>query len=305
MINSITSPVTSSNFRDLSFKITKDIVRAIREGAADFNMPWNSSAELGLPRNVHSRKAYRGVNILSLWGRGILREYRTPWWGTYQQWIELGCYVRAGERSTPIVFWDTYSGKDPEEERIEDRPKGRPYAKLFHVFNADQVEGFKTIRDEFIRDSFAEPEASDHFSFFSQIPSDVRFCGTVAGYSGITDSIRMPDKWRFPSEKALCSVLAHEHIHWTGHESRLKRNLTGRFGSESYAMEELVAELGAAFTCARLGMGLDPRKDHAPYLATWLFRLENDPGALFSAASLAQRASDYLFEQVAELSEVK
>lgn len=300
MINSITSPATSSNFRDLSFKITKDIVRAIREGAGEFAMPWNVCADLGLPRNVHSRKTYRGVNILSLWGRGLLREYRTPWWGTYQQWIELGCYVRAGERSTPIVFWDTYSGKDPEEEQLETRAKTRPYAKLFHVFNADQVEGFKSIRDEFIRDSFQEPEMADASSFFSQIPSAVHFGGTRAGYSGQHDLIRMPDKWRFESEKALCSVLAHEHIHWSGHESRLNRDLSGRFGSEAYAMEELVAELGAAFTCARLGMGLDPRKDHAPYLATWIFRLENDPGALFSAASLAQRASDYLFDAVAD-----
>src|SRR5262249_15541122 len=133
--------------------------------------------------------------------------------------------------------------------------------------------------------------------FFRAAGIDVRPGGNRAFYSPEADSIHMPPFEAFKEPLFYYSVLSHEGTHWTGAEKRLNRDLSGRFGSESYAMEELVAELGAAFLCAGLGLPTDPRRDHAPYIASWLKVLKNDKRAIFTAAAKAQQASDFLQHQ--------
>jgi antirestriction protein ArdC len=131
-------------------------------------------------------------------------------------------------------------------------------------------------------------------AFFAAIPAEVRHGGNRCYYDPAADRVQMVPFDRFESASAYYGVLAHELTHWTGAPSRLARDLSGRFGSEAYAMEELVAELGAAFTGGQLGLPIEPRRDHAPYIASWLKVLKGDGRAIFTAAGKAQEAMDYM-----------
>jgi antirestriction protein ArdC len=131
-------------------------------------------------------------------------------------------------------------------------------------------------------------------AFFQRQPATIWHGSDSAFYDPRADLVSMPSFSTFVSPDAFYSVLAHELAHWTGAKRRLDRDLSGRFGSEAYAMEELIAELGAAFVAGHLGLGCEPRTDHAPYIASWLRVLGSDPRAIVTAASKAQAAADYL-----------
>jgi len=133
-------------------------------------------------------------------------------------------------------------------------------------------------------------------TFVRNTGAAITYGGTTACYRPTPDDILMPDRARFVDEVHLCSTLLHEMSHWSGAKHRLDRNLSGRFGSESYAIEELVAELSASFLCADLGVTHDPRDNTATYLESWLKVLKNDKRAIITAAAKAQAAADYLHE---------
>jgi antirestriction protein ArdC len=161
----------------------------------------------------------------------------------------------------------------------------------FSVFAVEQVDGWTPpeipVRSPLERDQIVE-------AFFTAVGADVRHEGNRAYYSPTKDAIVLPEMDRFDKVADYYATSAHEHAHWTGHSSRLGRDLSGRFGSDSYAMEELCAELSAAFTCAALHLSPTPRPDHAAYLASWLRVLKADHSAIFHVASRAQAATDYL-----------
>ena len=141
-------------------------------------------------------------------------------------------------------------------------------------------------------------------AFFRTIGADVRHGGNQAYYRPSEDHIQMPPFQAFKENVSYYSTLAHEHTHWTAKADRCDRQLGKRFGDSAYAAEELIAELGAAFTCAHLGLSTEPRADHAQYIASWLRVLKADKRAIFTAASKAQQAADYLAKQGARVSEV-
>jgi antirestriction protein ArdC len=159
------------------------------------------------------------------------------------------------------------------------------------VFSAEQVDGWE-VPERQEKDTPERIAAAE--SFFAAIGADVRHGGNRAAYSPSQDAIVLPSLEQFSEASRYYSTSAHEHAHWTGHASRLARDLSGRFGTDSYAAEELVAELSAAFTCARLGLSAAPRPDHAQYLSSWLRVLRADAAAIFTAASKAQQATDFL-----------
>jgi len=164
-----------------------------------------------------------------------------------------------------------------------------PYC--FTVFNASQVDGWEAPAG-MPRDT---PEAiADADAFFAALGADVRYGGNKAGYAPVQDFITLPALAQFSTAVDFYATSAHEHAHWTGHASRLGRDLSNRFGDDRYAAEELVAELSSAMTCAHLGLSAVPRVDHAQYLASWLRVLRADPSALFTVASKAQAATDWL-----------
>ena len=281
--------------QDVYQRVTNQIIEAIERGAGDWKMPWHQTAgENFVPINAQSKKPYRGINILSLWAAAEERGYNTNLWATYKQWQELGANVRKAEKATLVVFWkfsDLGIDEGSKDEEREEESRRSVLARGYSVFNADQVDGFTPPEMSAIPDVERVQTAEN---FFSALGADIRHGGNRACYSPGTDHIQMPRFEVFQSAIAYYSTLAHESTHWTGAVSRLNRELSTRFGGEAYAAEELIAELGAAFLCAELGLSNEPRPDHAAYLASWLRVLKNDKRAIFTAASKAQAAVDYM-----------
>lgn len=273
--------------------ITNQIVSAIEEGAGLYKMPWHRArADITNPMNMTSGRSYRGLNVITLWMIAEAKQYQSGTWATYQQWQEKSAQVRKGEKSASVFFWKNLSeGRDTDQATTSDEEgRARFVARAYNVFNAEQVDGYEAPTVPTLSDAerIAKAEA-----FFAAIPADIRD-GNMACYVPSEDRVEMIPFDRFREAKGYYSVLAHELTHWSGAKQRLNRDLSGRFRSESYAMEELVAELGAAFITGQLGLPSEPRTDHAPYIASWLKVLKNDPRAIFTAACKAQAAADYL-----------
>jgi antirestriction protein ArdC len=264
--------------------VTAQVVAQIEAGAGAWRMPWQAIAETGQPVNALTGQPYRGGNHLVFGMVAVGKGYAGSW-ATYKQWQTLGAQVRRGEKSTHGVKWS----------RIEDKRAGetRMVPFCFYVFAAEQVDGYEPPAP-IVRDTPERIEAAE--TFFAALGADVRHGGNRAAYSPAGDFIMLPERDQFSEAHRYYSTAAHEHAHWSGHTSRLARDLTGRFGSDGYAAEELVAELSAAFTCSLLGISQAPRPDHAAYLSSWLRVLRADSSALFHAASGAQAATDFLAE---------
>ena len=280
---------------DVYARVTAQIVTAIENGlTGNWRMPWHTSGRYAFsPINVVSKKPYRGINTVCLWAAAQAKGYELGEWGTYQQWRERGAQVRKGEKSTLVVFWKFAS--DSGESDDGDTPKASSSQLLFtreySVFNACQVDGY-TPKPDAERSRLQRIAQAE--GFFGAIGADVRHGGNQAFYAPLTDHVQMPPFQSFRENAGYYSVLAHEHTHWTASASRCNRELGKRFGDSSYAAEELIAELGAAFTCAHLGLSTEPREDHAQYIQSWLKVLKADSRAIFTAASKAQQAADWL-----------
>lgn len=192
--------------------------------------------------------------------------------------------------------------KVAENEDGEDNPSRLPrlIARTSIVFNVEQVEGWQ---DELPLAPLGSAEELPHVETFVQATrAEIRHGGTVACFDRRMDRVRLPERaWFFATPtstatEAYYSTLLQELIHWTGAEKRLNRRFGERFGDDAYAAEELVAELGAAFLCAELGVSNAPRQDHAAYISTWLSILREDARAIFTAANAASAATQYLHE---------
>jgi antirestriction protein ArdC len=214
---------------------------------------------------------------------------------TYRQSQLLGGQVRKGERGTVVIFYRSYQARQDDEGEENDCPRTRRVLKSFAVFNACQIDG---LPDRF----FPEPRPlplrteRDHVldCFFAAIPARICHGGAEAFYSRDLDQVTMPEPGLFRDLDHYRATLAHELSHWTGHESRLARQLGGRFGSEAYAMEELVAELSSAMLGAELGLPVAHLDHHASYLASWLKVLKADSRAILTLAAKAEEAASLL-----------
>lgn len=277
---------------DLYQTITDRIVSAIERGAGEWRMPWHTATDnIALPHNVTGR-AYRGVNVLLLWAAAEASGYDSPLWATYKQWQERGAQIRKGEKATIIIFWKRTETALENEESEDDETRTRLIARAYSVFNAAQVDGFEPKEPVSLATG---PERIDTVeAFFQKVGADVRYGGDKVFYAPAGDYIQIPELRQFDAADRYYSTLAHEHVHWTGAKHRCARDLGRRFGAEAYALEELIAELGVAFLCADLRLSNEPREDHAAYVAHWLKVLKNDKRAIFTAASKAQAAVDYL-----------
>ncbi|MFO0887917.1 MAG: zincin-like metallopeptidase domain-containing protein [Isosphaeraceae bacterium] len=284
---------------DVYEQVTREIIEAIEQGQASWQMPWHVTGDAVFsPVNVASKRTYRGINLVCLWAAARRNGFESGTWGTYRQWKERGAQVRNGERATTVVYWKFSGREDEEEPRGEEEAAGAQkrrgrgvFATGYSVFNADQVTGYQPPKTPTLSEDerIAVAEA-----FFKTIPADVRHEGNAAFYSPEGDFVSLPPFRHFKRPVSYYGVLAHELTHWTGSPARLARDLSGRFGSKCYAAEELVAELGAAFVCSGLELPLSPRGDNAPYIVSWLEVLKADKRAIFTAASKAQAAVDYL-----------
>ena len=272
---------------DLHQEITDCIVAALEAGATSSGPPWVGASQ-ALPLRV-TGEGYRGINTLLLWLAAQERGYASPTWMTFKQALELGGAVRKGEKASRVVFFKTL-----EVERDgRDEPDHIPMLRSYAVFNVDQIDG---LPDRFqpaplpalpapARDAAAE-------AALRATGATIHEGGNAAYYDQLADAITLPAHDRFHSAELFCATLAHELCHWTGAKHRLDRLSAAPFGSPAYAREELVAELGAAFVCGRLGIAPGHIDDHAAYLGSWLKALKEDKRAIFRAAADAQRAAD-------------
>ena len=280
---------------DLFERITRQIIEAIEAGAGEFAMPWHRWGEgTAQPVNAASGRSYRGINTLLLWAAAEAAGYSSGRWATYRQWTESGAQVRKGQKSTAILFWKNAANDEPTDTDGEDTGSPRPrfVARLYHVFNAEQVDGDEAVSSRPVLSPAERVAAAE--AFVAASGANIRHGGDRACYVANIDQIWLPHFEQFRDARSYYSVLAHETIHWSGAGHRLDRDLEGRFGSESYAMEELIAELGSAFVAGNLGISLEPRLDHAVYVASWLRALRDDPKAILTASSKAQEAFDFL-----------
>ena len=281
---------------DVHQHITDKIVSAMERGAGEFRLPWHRAAgAIMRPVNIASKKAYRGVNIVTLWAYSEERGYSSGTWGTYRQWTEAGAQVRKGEKSALVVF---YKELEIASEADDAEVETRLLARATPVFAAEQVNGYQAPVIEMPTVALTPIERAE--AFVAATGAQIHRSGTRAFYSPSADSIQLPPREAFigtptstPAE-FYYSTLLHELTHWTSAESRCNRQLGKRFGDQAYAMEELIAELGAAFLCADLRITDEPRADHAQYLATWLSVMKADKKAIFTAASKASEAAAFL-----------
>lgn len=276
---------------DLYETVTARVIEALEAGAKPWSRPWGSvpGAELQLRS---TGQEYRGINQLLLTLVAGASGYTSPHWLTFKQALDLGGNVRKGERSTEIVFYKALTVKD-RDAADADATKQIPMIRSYRVFNADQCDGLPArfhpaplvLVDSKQRDAASEAALRSSGAVISE-------GGSRAFYAPGPDAIQMPPFAAFATVGGYLATLAHELVHWTGHASRLDRKLANSFGSKDYAAEELVAELGAMFVCARLGVAGEHIDNHAAYLASWLKALRDDKRAIFKAAALAQTAAD-------------
>jgi antirestriction protein ArdC len=280
---------------DLYQQVTDSIIAELELGLKPWKRPWKTSGP-GFPLR-HNGQPYRGINTLVLWMAMATKGYASPYWMTYRQAQELGGQVRKGEKATAVTYSDTI-------RRKEEKPDGREeerniwFLKSYSVFNAGQIDGLPERYHPAHEPGAAAPvERIEHAeAFFRNTGADIRPGGQRAFYSANLDYIRMPSIESFIYPEAYYATLAHEMGHWTGHPSRLSREtLTKRHSDEARAVEEILAELTAAFTCASLGIDHDLKEDSTAYIGSWLTVLASDKKFIFVAAAHAQRACDFLW----------
>jgi antirestriction protein ArdC len=295
---------------DIYTRITQEIVAAIEAGstAGSWKLPWHHDGRaIARPINLASQKRYRGINILALWVAAMKSGYGSGLWGTYRQFAAAGAQVRQGERSTTVVFWKQFErgnvddasdagGSGGHSGEDSDDKHGRPrfMAKGYAVFNAAQVDGLDVPSQPVLPES-ERIDAAERF--FANLAIPIRTEGDRACYVPSLDVVRMPPFARFRSAGHFYATLGHECAHATGAKHRLDRDLGGRFGSERYAVDEQIAELTASFVMADLGLAYGARPESTAYLASWLKVLNNDTHAIFTAASKAQAAADWMHAQ--------
>jgi antirestriction protein ArdC len=289
-------PVLSKSKFNVYEAVTRKIADAIRQGAGTFTMPWHAAGPgMGIPTNAITEAPYRGVNILSLWVEALTKGYNSCLWASYRQWQERDAQVRNGEHGATIVFFKEVEATEADTDDGNVAP--RLVARAFKVFNAAQVDGWTPPHPAHVSDVSPVKEAD---AFVQATKAEIQHGGAVARYRRIEDCIELPDRQRFmgsatsTSTETYYATLLHELTHWSGASHRLDRQFGKRFGDSAYAVEELVAELGAAFLCAALGIANEPRQDHAAYLTVWLAVLKSDSRAIFTAAGQAQKAVEYL-----------
>ena len=221
-------------------------------------------------------------------------------WGTYRQWAAAGYQVRKGAKAALVAFYRQIAVEGDADDALDgdNSPRSAFIARATPVFNAAQVDGFDSALALLSRDPAAPRPDLD--ALVARTGAAIEHGGASAYYFVPRDAIRLPPRDAFtgsPTSTATESyygTLFHELTHWTAPIDRCARDLGGRFGSDAYAMEELVAELGAAFLCADLGVDATPRSDHARYVAGWLAVLRRDKRAIFAAASQASRAAAFI-----------
>ena len=283
--------------KDIYQSVTNQIITALEAGTPPWVCPWQAGSGDLAPANLSSGRPYRGINVLLLNLRAMRSGYSANRWMTFQQARGLGASVRKGEEGTPVVFFKMLECDGVVPRAANDQPDRKviPLLRTFTVFNAAQID---SLPDALLP---APAAASDWTAcevaelILAASKAQITHGGNRAFYSPSQDLIQLPDRGAFDSAEGYYRVALHELTHWSGHSSRCNRALSSRAHIEAYAFEELIAEMGSAFLTNYAG--LPGHINHASYIDSWLQALRNDKRLIFTAASLAQKAADYLLPE--------
>lgn len=280
-----------SKSKDAQANIVEHIISELKNGTKPWVKPWTDS--LALPHSQATKQIYSGINCLILWCRQERAGFTSSAWMTYKQANALGGQVRKGEKSITCFYFS----KLEVDDKGTGETKHFPYRKCFSLFNLDQIDGIDSRDNPLPIHASFEPIKSAE-ALLACSGARIKHGANTACYQTSVDAICMPDKTSFHSPEDYYATVLHELVHWTGHSTRLSRNIISKFGSEGYAFEELVAEMGSAFLCAELG--IQGQLQHASYIDNWLKLLSMDGSALFRAATLASSAHRYLIDLLKE-----
>lgn len=271
-------------------EVTDRIVEALEKGVVPWERPWIC----GQPRNAESGRRYRGVNRLLLDFTALEMGFSSSGWLTYAAARRLGGYVRRAEQGTLVIYYERFEKQRPAEPSWDQEVDNQYLylAKNFFLFNLDQIDGLDALRTSFAGLFSTPPHEAVAEEILARPGATIRYGGDRAAYSPGVDEIALPAREAFPCPEAFYSTAYHELGHWTGHPERLARSFEGRFGDASYAQEELVAELTAAFLCAQAGLNVVGQS--ASYIDSWIEVLSRDCRAIFVAAREAQIAADFI-----------
>lgn len=299
-------------------RVTAQIAALLERGVRPWVKPWRADAPdvLALPLRACGQ-AYRGMNVIALWAAALERGFQARHWFTFKQALALDACVRKGERGSYVVFYSELGAKDdgpsaampaprPRDINGNDQGPTRRILRGYTVFNAEQIDGLTerfAVQPEPVTPVVPlTPEGAEDArlsALFARLPATIRYGGDRAFYSLAADVIQMPPKGAFDDATLFYATLAHEASHWTRHPTRLDRDFgQTRFGDPAYALEELVAELSAAFIGATIGLPADHLEDHSAYIDGWLNALADNPSAFLTAASKAQAAADHLLQNM-------
>jgi antirestriction protein ArdC len=276
--------------RNIYDEVTNNVIAALEKGTAPWVKPWkDNQTGSALPYNAASGRQYNGINILILWAAAEKMGYSANGWMTFNQAKEKGGYVRKGERGTHIVYWQV---REVEDKENPGKMKKVPMMRLFTVFNVAQLEG---VTPEVPAAAGGLDSVEE---FIGRTGAMIVHGGNRAFYNLSSDTVHLPAREQFNTIADYYATTLHELTHWTGNASRLAREFGKRFGDDAYAAEELVAEMGAAFLCASLG--IEAKLQHESYIANWLKVLRADNRAVFTAAKHASLAAEFLRARGAE-----
>lgn len=270
--------------KNIAQTITDNVIKALESGVPPWVKPWHSSG-IDAPYNPVSKRYYNGINFIQL----SMMPGSTHNWVTYKQAQSVGAQVRKGSVGVPVIYFSPLEVRD----QVTDEVKKIPMLKTYTVFNADQVDGLElpAPTERNMNETIQSCE-----EFIKAQRARIQFGGNRAFYVPSMDYIQLPALDQFKSSADYYATALHELSHWTGHESRLDRKISNKFGNEAYAFEELVAELGSAMLCAH--NKIDGQLQHASYIADWLKVLNDDPKNILKAGALAQKILDYTTKSI-------
>lgn len=277
---------------DVYQMVTDRIISLLERGTVPWRKSW--SAGSGMPRNLVSKKEYRGVNIFIL----SAMPFSSPYWLTYKQATDLGGHVRKGEKSTPVIFWKLLDKKNPDPDNHTTCTGKIPLLKYYNLFSVEQCEGITVppTPEETVNTFTPIERAEQIISDYKDRPS-IHYGGNRCFYRPAEDRVQMAHRHTFGQSEDFYQVLLHELSHSTGAKHRLARQEvveSMEFGSESYATEELVADLSSSMLCAVAGISNETIEQSASYIHGWLSVLRQDKKAIVIAAARAQAAADYI-----------
>jgi len=268
-------------------QIVSEILKSLEEGVAPWVKPWAGSGAHGAPMNALTKRQYTGINRMVLSLR--MMNFSNPNFLTFKQAKNAGGNVRKGEKGSKVVYLGTGRYEDDNGDE-----RAYKFLKSYTVFNVEQCEN---LPEKLTAWTKPEPFTDQEFIEFCQnTGADIRHGDERAYFAPLMDYVAMPHPQAFKTTDDYKATMLHELTHWTGHKSRLDRNLMVKaLDKKGYAFEELIAELGAAFLCADLGV--DGKLQHASYIASWIKALKNEPRMLIRAASHASKAAQFLHDQ--------